>query len=142
MTSSARARRRHPLFVQREHAETPRYRIGEVAAITGASPKAIRLYEARRLLPPIARLGKYRVYSERDIFLVHMLKHAQSLGFRLEELRGLVAEKVRGKRFPLAVANTLFAAKRREVRAEVARLQQALRDLEAMRREMNRRFGG
>ncbi|EED38015.1 NAD(P)H dehydrogenase (quinone) [Stenotrophomonas sp. SKA14] len=35
-------------------------RISEVSRLTGASAKAIRLYEARGLLPPVARVNRYR----------------------------------------------------------------------------------
>lgn len=41
-------------------------RIGEIARRTGASAKAIRLYEARGLLGAVARAGSYRQYGEAD----------------------------------------------------------------------------
>ena len=131
---------RHPLFLKDVHREEPYLTIGKVAAIAGASPKAIRHYEALGLMPPPRRRGKYRVYSERDVFLVHVLKHGQSLGFRLAEMKGLVTAKVTMKRFPLALANALFERKRAEVEGEIAKLRELLGRLEAMRREMNRNF--
>jgi DNA-binding transcriptional MerR regulator len=138
---SATESRPHPLFTRDIHRETPYLTIGKVAAITGASPKAIRHYEAIGLMPAPQRRGKYRVYSDRDVFLVHVLKHAQTLGFRLPELKALVAEKVARKRFPLQLANALFERKRAEIRAQIAMLRQTLARLAAMRRRMNRNFG-
>src|SRR5205809_2839973 len=105
----------HPIFVNKVHGETPYLTIGKVAAIAGASPKAIRHYESLGLMPAPRRRGKYRIYSESDVFLVHVLKHGQTLGFRLAEMKGLVSEKVARKRFPLELANALFDRKRSEL---------------------------
>jgi DNA-binding transcriptional MerR regulator len=128
------------LFVQRVHREEPYLTIGKVAAIAGASPKAIRHYEKLGLMPPPKRRGKYRVYSDRDVFLVHVLKHSQSFGFRLEEMRSLVAKKVAVNDFPLRLANALFDRKRTELRSRIRETEELLAGLEAMRRRMNRIF--
>ena len=132
---------RHPIFTQKVHREEAYLTIGKVAKIAGASPKAIRHYEALGLMPAPRRRGKYRVYSERDVFLVHVLKHAQTLGFKLSEMKGFISEKVASRRFPLKLANALFDHKRAELQAEIAALQELLARLDAMRREMNRNFG-
>lgn len=60
--------------------------IGEVAKRTGASLKAIRLYEALGLLGRVRRKGSYRVYSDENVRQVQMIRQAQTLGFRLSEL--------------------------------------------------------
>ena len=130
----------HPIFTKNLHAEAPYLTIGKVAAITGASPKAIRHYESLGLMPSPQRRGKYRVYSERDVFLVHVLKHAQTLGFRLNEMKGFVSAMVTSKRFPLELANALFDRKRGELKGQIAALQEILERLGAMRRQMNRNF--
>jgi MerR family transcriptional regulator, copper efflux regulator len=130
----------HPLFTAKSHREEPFLTIGKVAAITGATPKAIRHYEALGLLPPPPRRGKYRVYSERDVFIVHVLKHSQSVGFRLAEMKELVSLKVASNRFPLRLANALFERKRGELEGEIATLRKVLQQLCALQREMNRRF--
>ncbi len=64
-------------------------RIGELAHRTGATPKAVRLYESRGLLGTVARVGSYRHYSGADVARVQMIRRAQALGFRLSELQGL-----------------------------------------------------
>jgi DNA-binding transcriptional MerR regulator len=131
----------HRLFVARTHREEPSLYIGKVAQITGASRKAIRHYEELGLLPAPARRGKYRVYSERDVFLVHVLKHAQSFGFQLSELKGLVDAKVNDGRFPLDLANELFDRKRAALALQIEALRELDGRLVAMRVEMNERFG-
>ncbi len=49
-------------------------RISEVSRLTGASAKAIRLYEARGLLPPVPRINRYRDYSARDVAWVQLTR--------------------------------------------------------------------
>lgn len=75
------------LFTSQSHQTEPCMYIGKVAEITGASRKAIRHYESIGLIPRPRRQGKYRIYSELDAFLIHMVKHAQSVGFSLKEIK-------------------------------------------------------
>lgn len=93
--------------------------IGEIARRTGASPKAIRHYEALGLLGTVRRSGSYRVYSERDLDLVELIRQAQALGFRLAELRPLVAG--RGEPDWTALCR-LIEARRVAIAAEIDRL--------------------
>lgn len=131
----------HPIFTAQTHQTRPYLYIGKVAAMTGASRKAIRHYESLGLLPVPQRMGKYRIYSERDVFLVHMIKYAQSFGFSLAELKDLAAAKVSRHRFPLKLANALCARKRAALRAEIEALRKLDQNLIDMKAEMNRIFG-
>ncbi|MCQ1057970.1 MerR family transcriptional regulator [Photobacterium sp. DNB23_23_1] len=63
--------------------------IGEAAKKSGASERAIRLYESMGLLR-VSRAGKYRVFSEADIEFIRLIKEGQSLGLHLSELKELV----------------------------------------------------
>lgn len=130
----------HDIFTAQTHRDEAYLYIGKVAEATGASRKAIRHYESLGLLPAPKRRGKYRVYSERDVFLVHMIKHAQSFGFRLAELTELVAAKVNTNRFPLELANALFERKRTAIRVEINTLLQRDQGLVALKAEMIRIF--
>lgn len=127
-------------FKAKNQKEAPNLYIGKLAELSGASRKAIRHYEALGLLPPAARKGNYRVYSERDVFLVHMIKHAQSFGFSLAELRELVAATANKPRFPLKLANALIARKRASMRQQIADLRTLDRELAQLLRNMNRLF--
>jgi DNA-binding transcriptional MerR regulator len=127
-------------FKKNNQRETPTLYIGKLAELSGASRKAIRHYEALGLLPPAARKGNYRVYSERDVFLVHMIKHAQSFGFSLAELRELVAATADKPRFPLKLANALIARKRAAMRQQIADIRALDRGLAQLLRNMNRLF--
>jgi MerR family transcriptional regulator, copper efflux regulator len=61
--------------------------IGEVARRSGLSRKAVRLYEARGLLPPVQRLHNgYRRYSEHDVKLLRFIRRARGIGLGLDEI--------------------------------------------------------
>lgn len=128
-------------FIAKTQRETPSLYIGKLAELSGASRKAIRHYEALGLLPPAVRKGNYRVYTERDVFLVHVIKHAQSFDFSLAELRELVAAIAEKPRFPLKLAITLVERKRAALRRQIADIRAIDKGLAQLVREMNRLYG-
>jgi len=65
--------------------------ISEVSKRTGASPKAIRLYEELKLIPVPERKNKYRFYTDQHIELIKFIKHAQQYGFKLSELKEFIS---------------------------------------------------
>ena len=131
----------HHLFTAQTHRTHPHLYVGKVAAMTGASRKAIRHYETLGLLPTPQRRGKYRIYSELDVFLVHMIKYAQSFGFSLAELKDLAAAKANENQFPLKLADALVERKRTALRADINALRELDQRLVDMKGEMNRIFG-
>lgn len=60
--------------------------IGELAKRTGASPKAIRHYEALGLLGTVPRAGTYRLYSMDHVRQILLIRQALSLGLRLADV--------------------------------------------------------
>lgn len=98
------------------------WRIGELARRTGASPKALRLYEAMGLLPTPRRQGSYRIYERSHEDAVRLIRQAQSVGFKLQELQSLVLGSEPGARPEL---DRLLEAVRRK-RAAVAHERQRL----------------
>lgn len=121
----------------KSHGLKPSYLIGKVAELTGASCKAIRLYEEMQVIPKPARRGKYRIYSEQDIFLIHMIKQAQGMGFSLNEIRDLVCQRVTQQQFPLEFANQLLQRKRAALRDEMDDLQALDRHIADIQKQMN-----
>ena len=63
--------------------------IGKAATLSGASIKAIRHYDNLGLLPNIVRAGAYRVFTEREINIIKLIKQAQEVGFKLGELKSI-----------------------------------------------------
>jgi DNA-binding transcriptional MerR regulator len=74
-------------------------RIGEVAGLTGTTPRTIRYYEEIGLLPDSLERaqGKHRSYSEEDVARVReIIRMRDLLGLTLEELSTLLeAEQAR-----------------------------------------------
>lgn len=131
----------HPLFSAKTHSDEPVFYIGKAAEITGASRKAIRHYEEIGLLPAPKRRGSYRIYSERQVFMIHMIKHAQSFGFSLAETRTLVAETAKYKNFPLTFALNFIERKRIQLQQEVKNLRQMDKNLVDLKVQMIKMFG-
>jgi MerR family transcriptional regulator, repressor of the yfmOP operon len=68
-------------------------RIGEVAGLTGTTPRTIRYYEEIGLLPATSERepGAHRTYAEVDVErLTELLRLKDLLGVSLEELKALV----------------------------------------------------
>ncbi|SBS37755.1 HTH-type transcriptional regulator HmrR [Marinomonas spartinae] len=66
--------------------------IKEASEVSGATQRAIRLYESLGLLK-VPRSGRYRVYNESNINLIKIIKEAQSIGIKLSELVALKCEE-------------------------------------------------
>lgn len=67
------------------------YSIGRAAEISGVTAKMIRHYESLGLIPKAARtLGDYRVYTAAEVHTLRFVRRARSLGFSMEEIRGLL----------------------------------------------------
>jgi len=74
--------------------EAPPLRIGDVARLVGTTPRTIRYYEEKGLLPPAPGrpAGRHRLYAEADVErLREILRLKELLGLPLDELRALVA---------------------------------------------------
>jgi DNA-binding transcriptional MerR regulator len=66
--------------------------IGEVAARTELSLRTIRHYEEAGLVIPSARSqGGFRLYTERDIARLTVIRRMKPLGFALDQIRDLLA---------------------------------------------------
>ncbi|SRR6266567_1255207 len=65
--------------------------IGALARQGGVNVETVRYYQRRGLLqePPKPRQG-FRRYPTKSVQRVHFIKRAQSLGFTLEEIQGLL----------------------------------------------------
>jgi DNA-binding transcriptional MerR regulator len=89
--------------------------IGELASLTGTTPKAIRHYEKLGLLPVAKRKGNYRIYEPIDVQSVKMIRLAQSVGFSLAELYELSILKYKLNRFPVEIAKKLISQKQQQI---------------------------
>ncbi|QUC01952.1 MULTISPECIES: MerR family transcriptional regulator [Cellulosimicrobium] len=65
--------------------------IGAVAARTGLSLRTLRHYDEVGLVPPSARSdGGFRLYTEKDVQRLLVVRRMKPLGFTLEEMADLL----------------------------------------------------
>jgi len=112
--------------------------IGEAAKRSGASQRAIRLYESLGLLTP-SRAGRYRIYTEADLAFIKLIKQGQALGVQLAEMAQLMTER---HSFDWPAVNRLLAQKLARIEAEQRRLRQQQRLIERYRDELERCSAG
>lgn len=65
---------------------------GEVAGAANVNIETLRYYERRGVIPPPRRSGtNYRKYPAETVSRVRFIKHAQDLGFTLDEIKDLLS---------------------------------------------------
>ncbi|MCX5201565.1 MerR family transcriptional regulator [Streptomyces sp. NBC_00237] len=68
-------------------------RIGEIAALVGVTPRAVRHYHHVGLLPePVRRANGYREYGMRDAVVLARIRRLTELGLGLDEVRDVVRD--------------------------------------------------
>ncbi|MFF4561322.1 MerR family DNA-binding protein [Streptomyces sp. NPDC001435] len=96
--------------------------VGQAAKAAGITRKAVRVYEARCLLPTAERTqAGYRLYNERDLELLTFIRRARTLGLHLDDIHDVLAVRNRGTP-PCAAVRDLLDARIAELDATVAEL--------------------
>ena len=99
--------------------------IGQASQASGVSTKMIRYYEQIGLIPKAERRDAgYRDYSPSDVHMLRFIRRARDLGFAVAEINdllGLWRDKSRQS-----------ADVKRIAKAQIERLQERARNLEAM----------
>lgn len=113
------------------------YRIGQAARLTGLSPHSIRFYEHRGLLPPALRSeGGYRLYSERDLRRLRLIRNLRRLDLPVDETAAIVDEAFGSQcGHYLRQLGAVLDRQRATVRQRLVELQALVADLEALRGE-------
>jgi MerR family copper efflux transcriptional regulator len=105
------------------------FNIGEAARASGVSAKMIRHYESIGLIGAAQRSQSgYRVYSSRDVQVLHFIHRARALGFSLERIGVLLAlwqDKHRASADVRALA-----------RSHIDELDRKIAEMEAMKRTL------
>ncbi|HJZ76849.1 MAG TPA: MerR family transcriptional regulator [Vicinamibacterales bacterium] len=106
-------------------------RIGTAAEQAGVNIQTLRYYERRGLLPrPPRRDSGYREFPDEAVGVVRFIKHAQDLGFTLDEVEELL--KLRNER-RRDRARIRAVAERR-----VRQIEQKISQLRAMKKALER----
>ena len=105
--------------------------IGQVATAADVNIQTIRYYERRGLFPaPRRTAGGYRQYADDAVARLRFIKHAKALGFSLEEIEDLLGLRVRH--------GAACDAVERKTRQKIVVVQQRIRDLQRMKRILER----
>src|SRR5436309_14399955 len=105
--------------------------IGQVAAAADVNIQTIRYYERRGLFPTPRRTpAGYRQYADDAVARLRFIKHAQELGFSLNEIQGLLGLRVRH--------TAACEAVERKTREKIELVQQKIDDLRRIKRSQER----
>lgn len=109
--------------------------VGKLARAGGVSAKAVRLYEARGLLPPAERTAAgYHLFDERAIETVRFIRQARALGLSLDAAAEILATSQNGAS-PCARTDELLARR-------ITEIDHTLRELRELRRTLIAARGG
>ncbi|WP_040840624.1 MerR family transcriptional regulator [Nocardia brevicatena] len=98
-------------------------RTGELAAAVGVNVQTLRYYERRGLLAePDRSVGGHRLYPERAVTVLRVIKAAQRLGFTLDEVADLLTATGLGQPRAKAGLQARAAVKLAEVDAKLTEL--------------------
>ena len=104
-------------------------KIGDVAKQSGIGIEALRFYERSGLLGrPDRTQSGYRVYDEAVLQRLDFIKRAQVLGFSLDEIKRIIADKQAG-RSPCAEVREI-------VRHRLEELDERLKEMRRYRKEL------
>lgn len=96
--------------------------IGAAAGAAGLTRKAVKVYEAKGLLPPAARTAAgYRLYDRHDVELLTFIRRARTLGLRLEDIREILAIRGGGVA-PCAAVRDMLGERIADIDATIAEL--------------------
>lgn len=116
---------------KQQQTSTPRaaLKIGEVASRSGIGIEALRFYERSGLVGRPGRTQSgYRVYDEAVLQRLDFIKRAQVLGFSLDEIKRIIADKQAGRSPCLEVRNI--------VRHRLEELDERMKEMRRFRREL------
>lgn len=110
-----------------EESDDPPMTIGEVAREFGMTPRALRFYEAKRLISP-ERHGTARFYRRNDRERLILIITGRRLGFTLAEIRDFVGRSGGGRlhltREKCIEQITLLERQKRNIDTAIAELRQ------------------
>ena len=108
--------------------------VGDLAAASGKTVRAIHLYEQLDLLRPAARSkGRYRLYNDEALVRIRWIGKLQDMGFSLTDIQTIVKEWEKSSSAPRAMVQIreLYREKLAETRAQIQRMRALEHDLEA-----------
>jgi len=108
-------------------------RIGEVARESGTPVDTIRYYEKTGLIEKPSRSeGGFRKYAGESVEKLRFIRKAQSLGFSLREIKGIIQCSQEGLKPCCNLVRKLFTGKILEFEGKIKELDRMKRELESL----------
>jgi DNA-binding transcriptional MerR regulator len=122
-------------------ARDPTWTISELAREFALTTRAIRFYEDEGLIAP-ARLGRVRVYGERERVRLKLILRGKRLGLALSEIAELLDlyEIARNERAQLAKFLDLLGERRGRLMQQKEDIDAVLAEIDGVERECRRRL--
>ena len=106
--------------------------IGEVAKKMGVTVRTLQYYDKEGLLSPSKQSeGGRRLYSNKDLIMLHQILSLKSLGFTLDDIK----ERLIKLETPKDVANAL-SEQADDIRNKIKNLQDSLKAIEQLKEEV------
>ena len=106
--------------------------IGEVAKKMGVTVRTLQYYDKEGLLSPSTQSeGGRRLYSSKDLIMLHQVLSLKSLGFTLDDIK----ERLIKLETPKDVANAL-SEQANDIRNKIKNLQDSLKAIEQLKEEV------
>ena len=106
--------------------------VGEVAKKMGVTVRTLQYYDKEELLSPSAESeGGRRLYTDKDLVLLHQIISLKSLGFSLKDIKG----RLNSLKTPAEVASAL-TEQADDIRQKIEQLQASLSEIEQLKVEV------
>jgi len=106
--------------------------VGEVAKKMGVTVRTLQYYDKEELLSPSAESeGGRRLYTDKDLVMLHQIISLKSLGFSLKDIKG----RLKSLKTPAEVANAL-TEQADDIRQKIEQLQTSLSEIEQLKVEV------
>ena len=106
--------------------------VGEVAKKMGVTVRTLQYYDKEGLLSPSAESeGGRRLYTDKDLVMLHQIISLKSLGFSLDDIK----ERLISLETPADVANAL-TEQADDIRLKIEQLQASLSAIEQLKAEV------
>ena len=106
--------------------------VGEVAKKMGVTVRTLQYYDKEGLLSPSAESeGGRRLYTDKDLVLLHQIISLKSLGFSLKDIKG----RLNSLKTPAEVANAL-TEQADDIHQKIEQLQASLSEIEQLKVEV------
>ena len=112
--------------------------IGELSKKSGASRKAIYLYEQMGLIQKPMRKGSYRIYADVAVQQIQTIRCAQALGFKLKELVEALARNTSDSVSSMTLILQQIELKRLTIQSQIDAANTQLKLLNEFQNELRR----